>query len=118
MSLKLIKLKLMKLTFRLFIFINLIIISFFFSSCRKETTGEVTFWQKTGSGYGITVVEIDGVSSNITSEFGSTPNCGESGCAVFKGLSSGKYNYSASDGSDVWSGTIDITEGCLTVELF
>lgn len=103
---------------KLILFFNVVIISSIFLSCRKETTGEVTFWQKTGSGYDLTVVEIDGVSSNITSEFGSTPNCGESGCAVFKGLSSGIYNYNASDGFAVWSGTIDVTEGCFIVELF
>jgi hypothetical protein len=103
---------------KLFTIVNILLITFFFSSCRKETTGEVTFWQKLGSGYDITVVEIDGVSSNITSEYETTPDCGEAGCAVFKGLSSGKYNYNASDGFYEWSGTVEITKGCLTMELF
>lgn len=55
---------------------------------------------------------------NITSDFGSTPNCIESGFAVFKGLSSGIYNFNASDGFDVWSGAIYNTEAYLTDELF
>ncbi|MFM7770295.1 MAG: hypothetical protein ACKO8Q_07020, partial [Bacteroidota bacterium] len=54
-----------------------------FASCNKTKYGDVVFWQQTGSGFGLTVVEIDGVSSNITSEYGTDPDCGASGCAVF-----------------------------------
>ena len=79
----------------------------------KTEYGDVIFWQQTGSGFGITVVDIDGVTSNITSEYGSTPDCGSSGCAVFNNLETGTYNYSASDGTDSWSGYITISEGCL-----
>ena len=84
--------------------------------CTK--TGDVTFWQYVDSGYGITVVEIDGVTSNITSEYTSAPDCGAAGCAVFNGLESGVYSYTASDGCYYWSGTVDISSGCLTVELY
>jgi hypothetical protein len=88
------------------------------SSCNKTKYGNVTFWQKTGSGYGVTVVNIDGVSSNITSEYNSSPDCGTSGCAVFNNLETGTYNYTATDGTDYWSGTVTVTEGCLTLELY
>ena len=53
---------------------------------KEELTGDVTFWQQTNSGYGITVVELDGNSANITSEYNSAPDCGASGCAVFNNL--------------------------------
>ena len=85
-------------------------------SCTK--TGDVTFWQATNSGFGITVVELSGITSNITSEYSAAPNCGDSGCAVFNGLEEGLYSYSASDGSAVWYGTVDVESGCLTLELY
>jgi hypothetical protein len=88
----------------------------FLQSCTK--TGDVTFWQETGSGYGITVVSLNGVTSNITSEYNSAPDCGEAGCAVFNSLEDGVYNYSASDGNYTWSGSVDINSGCLTLELY
>ena len=88
------------------------------AGCGKNKTGDVTFWQQTGSGYGVTVVSVDGVTSNITSEYGSAPSCGTSGCAVFNGLDAGSYNYTASDGSATWSGSVTITEGCTTVRLY
>ena len=85
-------------------------------SCSKS--GEVTFWQAQGSGYGITVVELGGVTSNITSEYSAAPDCGSSGCAVFSNLDNGSYSYTASDGFAYWSGTVDIDGGCLTMELY
>lgn len=88
------------------------------TSCNKTKYGNVTVWQKIGVDYGITVVSINGVSSNITSEVSSTPECGKSGCAVFNQLETGTYNYSASDGEANWSGTIKVTEGCTTLELY
>lgn len=89
------------------------------SSCNKQKYGDVTFWQQTGSGYGITVVNIDGVTSNITSEYASAPNCGASGCAVFNQLETGTYDYFASDGTDSWSGTVTVTDDvCTRIELF
>lgn len=88
------------------------------SSCNKTKYGNVTFWQKSGSGYGITVVNLDNITSNITSEYSNTPTCGQSGCAVFNQLETGTYNYSASDGTYSWSGTVNITEGCETIELY
>jgi hypothetical protein len=89
------------------------------SSCNKVKYGNVTFWQQTGSGYGVTVVEIDGVTSNITSEYDSAPSCGSSGCAVFNQLETGTYNFTASDGTSSWSGTVTVTEdGCSTEQLY
>jgi hypothetical protein len=84
----------------------------------KAATGNAVFWQRVGSGYGITVVRLNGLSSNITSEYYSSPDCGTSGNAVFNGLKVGTYNWSASDGTYNWSGTITITkDGCTSVEL-
>jgi hypothetical protein len=88
------------------------------SSCHKTKYGNVTFWQKTGGGFGITVVSLNSVTSNITSEYNSAPGCGTSGCAVFNQLETGTYNYSATDGTSSWSGTVDVVEGCKTVELY
>ena len=86
-------------------------------SCTAKS-GDVTFWQATDSGYGITVVEIEGVTSNITSEYGSAPDCGQAGCAVFNNLEGGTHSYIASDGNSAWSGSVFIDKGCLTLELY
>ena len=102
---------------KLFLFSSVLAL-FFMSSCNKTKYGNVTFWQRTGGGYGITVVNLNGVSSNITSEYSSAPDCGESGCAVFNKLETGTYDYTASDGTDTWSGQVTVTEGCKTVELY
>lgn len=91
---------------------------FVMSSCNKTKYGNVTFWQKSGSGYGITVVSLKGVTSNITSEKSSIPECGASGCAVFNQLETGSYDYTASDGTATWSGNVTVIEGCKTVELY
>jgi hypothetical protein len=91
---------------------------FITSSCKKTEYGNVTFWQRTGGEYDLTVVSIDGVTSNITSEYPEAPSCGASGCAVFNQLKTGTYNYTASDGTDSWSGKVTVTEGCKTVELY
>jgi hypothetical protein len=88
------------------------------SSCGKVKTGNVTFWQQSGSGYGVTVVSLNSVTSNITSEYASKPACGEAGCAVFNGIEEGTYTYSASDGTSSWEGTTVITEGCKTIQLY
>ncbi|MEN9915056.1 MAG: hypothetical protein RL528_1823 [Bacteroidota bacterium] len=98
---------------------TLILTVILFSSCKKTKYGDAIFWQQTGSGYGPTVVSIDGVSSNITSEYLTSPSCGTSGCAVFNHLETGTYNFTASDGTATWSGTVNITEdGCATKRLY
>jgi hypothetical protein len=94
------------------------LICFSFIACRKTKTGDVTFWQAQGSGYDVTVVSLNGVSSNITDEYISAPDCGSSGCAVFNGLEVGNYSYTATDGTDNWSGTVEVIEGCKTVKLY
>jgi hypothetical protein len=87
-------------------------------SCNKVKTGDVTFWESPTTGAGITVVTLKGVSSNITSDYATAPSCGASGCAVFNGIEEGIYTYTATDGTTNWSGTVDVTEGCTTVELY
>ncbi len=85
----------------------------------KKATGNVTFWQITNSGYDITVVTIDGVSSNITDEYPSVPSaCGVAGCAVFNNISVGNHTFSATDGTYTWNGTVSITkDGCTKFQL-
>jgi hypothetical protein len=102
---------------KLFLFSSLVAL-LALSSCNKTKYGDVTVWQQTGSGFGITLVTLDGISSNITSEYATAPSCGSSGCAVFNELETGTYNYSATDGTSTWSGSVTVTEGCTTLELF
>jgi PKD repeat protein len=84
----------------------------------KAATGNVTFWQMTGSGYAETAVELNGITSTITGENDAAPSCGASGCAVFNNIKVGTYNYAASDGNATWSGTVKVTKnGCTTIEL-
>jgi len=97
----------------------LALVSIVMASCNKTEYGEVTFWQFSGSGYGVTTVTLNGSSSNITSEYSGTPSCGASGCAVFSNVETGTYTYSATDGSASWAGSVNITaDQCLTVELY
>ena len=87
-----------------------------FTSCAPKT-GDVTFWQETGGGFGITVVEIEGSSANITSDYDAAPDCGDPGCATFN-LDHGTYSFVASDGVSEWSGSFDIDGDCLTFQLY
>jgi hypothetical protein len=81
----------------------------------KKAYGNVTFWQISNSGYGVTVVTIDGVSSNITNEYTGVPSaCGAAGCAVFNNLTVGNHIFSATDGTYTWNGTVNITNGGCT----
>jgi hypothetical protein len=92
---------------------------FALSGCKKNKVGNVIFWQRSGSGYGITVVSIDGISSNITEEFAASPSCGTAGCATFNNLEMGNYDYVASDGSSNWSGKVSVSkQGCTVMELY
>jgi len=86
-------------------------------SCDKKRYGDVIFWQKTGSGFGITNVIINNLNSAITVEYNADPGCGAEGGAVFTNLEEGVYNYTAYDGAYSWSGYITISEGCLSIEL-
>ena len=84
----------------------------------KAATGNVTFWQMTGSGYGETTVQLSGISSTITTENDAAPSCGASGCAVFNSIKVGTYNYTATDGTVEWSGSVKVNKnGCTTIEL-
>jgi len=89
----------------------------FLQGCTAKD-GDVTFWQAADSGYGITVVQVEGVTSNITSEYSAAPDCGQAGCAVFNNLEGGTHSYFATDGTYEWSGTVFIDNGCLTLELY
>jgi hypothetical protein len=97
--------------------LSITIVLVFFTSCNKEKFGDVVFWQKTGSGYGATEVKIDGKSALISEEKGSKPGCSEEGCAVFKQLKVGTYDFYATDGDVIWEGEIVVQEGCYALEL-
>ena len=85
-------------------------------SCGPKT-GDVTFWQDVDEGFGITVVEIEGISANITGDHTSEPNCGAEGSATFS-LEYGTHNYVASDGgAGFWNGSVEIDGSCSTVLL-
>ena len=61
--------------------------------------------------------ECIGIKSDISSEYTFPPDCGSSGCAVFNNLETGTYNFSATDGTNNWTGAITVSEGCLKREL-
>ena len=86
-------------------------------SCNKKKYGDVIFWQKTGSGFGITNVTINEHIATITEEYNLDPGCGASGLAVFTNLEEGVYNYTAFDGAQSWTGMVTILEGCVSIEL-
>jgi hypothetical protein len=84
----------------------------------KAATGNVTFWQMTGSGYDATPVVLNGITSTITGEEDAAPSCGAADCAVFNNVKVGTYNYSATDGTEVWSGSVTVKKnGCTVIEL-
>ena len=102
----------------LFTFLSACISAALFTSCAPKT-GDVTFWQPAGGNYGITVVEVEGNTANITSDYTSAPDCGDPGCATFN-LDYGTYSFTAADAETgaVWSGSFDIDGSCLTFELY
>ena len=84
----------------------------------SPATGNVTFWQITNSGYSITTVSLNGLTSDITSEYNSSPTCADSGNATFYNLEVGDYSFTATDGTYNWSGTVQITkDGCTSMQL-
>lgn len=82
----------------------------------EAATGNVVFWQITGSGYGTTTVTSNGYNSVITSEYPSAPNCGASGCATFNNWVIGTYTYSATDGTNNWNGSFTISKNACTTK--
>ncbi len=85
----------------------------------NAATGNIVFWQIAGSGFGTTTVQLNGFSSDITLDMTSVPSCGESGCATFNSVKVGFYNYTATDGSTTWSGTVQIQKNqCKTMQLY
>ncbi len=83
--------------------------------------GSVTFWNLTTSALGLVDVFVGGVpQGTITSDYASTPSCGDAGCVTFT-AAPGTYSYSAAEQgtSKTWSGSITITsKGCTTVKLY
>lgn len=84
-----------------------------------EYTGQVSFWMNTGDNY--VDVTVAGITSTITTNYGSNPGCGQNGCANFT-LPSGNYNYSAIEDAiffpTSWGGTLTVPKNdCLTLQL-
>lgn len=84
----------------------------------NETTGNATFWLQNDLECGNITVELNGVSTTITSYYPTgNPGCNASGSANFE-LPGGTYNYSANCAGYTWNGTITITNGqCSTMKL-
>ena len=84
----------------------------------KAAKGDVIFWQITGSGFGTTTVTVNGLTSVITVDSPSSPDCGTSGNAVFNELKVGIYSFTATDGTYNWSGNLTIEMNvCLKFQL-
>jgi len=80
--------------------------------------GNAIFWARAGAGFGTITVTIDGTSDDITGEVASEPACGDAACADFTDLKVGTHNYTATDGTTTWSGTITVTkDGCTAKEI-
>ncbi|MDR6969472.1 hypothetical protein J2X31_003503 [Flavobacterium arsenatis] len=70
--------------------------------------GNIMFWIGSDLGCGNISVTLQGQGSgSITSYYGSSPNCGASGCANFT-VAPGTYSYTASCGNYTWNGTITV----------
>ena len=83
--------------------------------------GKVTFWTKTGDGFGlITVTMGDGTTGTIANDFSTAPACDQIGTLAYTNVP-GNYTYTAEEttlGSNTWSGSVTITSGgCLAVRL-
>ena len=84
-----------------------------------SSTGDITFWLNQDLGCGKIYVSLASYGSRtITSYYGGNPGCGASGCANFSNLGYGAYYYTAtSDGSCTWSGNIQLSASCYTMQL-
>lgn len=79
--------------------------------------GNAIFWMSEGE-Y-INNVTLNNSTKSITRNLTVRPNCSTDGCACFNNLSSGTYNYTATDGNSNWNGNITIIAGeCSTMHLF
>lgn len=81
-----------------------------------NSTGDLVFWEKPNAPF--ISVQVEGVTSNITTKFNEAPDCGASGCAVFNEIEQGTYYYHAATPFGMLSGSVVITKGtCTKVEL-
>ncbi len=72
--------------------------------------GNIMFWIGSDLGCGSISVTLQSEGSgSITSYYGSSPDCGASGCANFT-VAPGTYSFSASCGDYTWDGSITVTE--------
>ncbi len=92
----------------------------FLSSCSKEEEdGKVVFWNKTGDGIGLVVVQVEqSIVGSITLDYADAPDCGANGVVTYTDKP-GLYIYSAAEsspGSRTWSGSFTLTDGgCFTL---
>lgn len=80
--------------------------------------GNIIFWTNSDLGCGIVSVTLQGQGSgSISSYYGSSPNCGASGCANFT-VAPGTYSYTASCGNYTWNGSITVPANqCFKMQL-
>ncbi len=80
-------------------------------------TGKAIFWFDNSKTRYNTVVTILSESRQISTAYTTTPDCDASGTATFN-LPVGTYNFTATDGSKNWSGSVAVTKrGCTIKQL-
>lgn len=84
----------------------------------KAATGNVIFWALTGAASDVITVDMNATSRAITVERDSAPECGDAENAAFSNVKVGTYNYTATDGTDTWSGSVTVKKNtCTSIEL-
>lgn len=86
------------------------------NSNNNTSTYNLTVWSDF-SGAPISVYINSDYEGSITQYYSSNPGCNSSGCVNVTFVSTGKYSYSASDGTHKWSGTGTISGSCNTLNL-
>jgi hypothetical protein len=80
--------------------------------------GNITFWIQSDFECGNISVTLQGQgSSTISAYYGSSPDCGASGCANFT-VPAGSYSFSASCDGRTWEGSLTVSENqCFKMQL-
>ena len=95
------------------IYIAAILSTLLFASCRKDfgNNPNLTFWTAVNCSPNPITVSIGNQTAVMTEYYPTVPPvCGSPGCASFN-LSSGNYNYTATNGDTSWQGSVSVTKG-------
>lgn len=87
----------------------------------NSSTRTVSFWNRTGSGYGTVKVTLSTYTSSITTDYSSSPTCGSIGVANFYNMPNSTLYYAAYEvgGNATWSGSVPSSStNCYIVELY